>query len=106
MAAERRQHPRIQGPFDATCQGASCHCDARVVDISLGGCFVDVMLQPHVGDRIWVEVRIHGRAERLLGQVVYLDRVQGFAMKFVDNDEQALTALQDMLAGLERPTSH
>jgi PilZ domain len=97
MGDERRQHRRVPGPFDGTCDGAAGRREVRIVDLSIGGCFVDMMSPTRMGELVHVEVRAAGRTARLFGQVVYVDRVQGFAVMFTENDPEQIQQLVEIL---------
>lgn len=100
MAQERRQHRRIQGPFDGTFEGAAGRRQARIVDLSVGGCFVDVLSGPAKGDPVKLELQVGDRKARLRGEVVYVDKVQGFAVRFTENppaETEQLLAILDSL---------
>lgn len=90
--SERRIYQRVPGPFEGRCHDGANFFDARITDISLSGCFVDLLLQPRIGDRMTIDVSLHGQPFRMHGEVVYLDKVQGFAVRFVDNDLSTLEA--------------
>ncbi len=51
-----------------------------------------------VGSRLVTEVHVAEQTFRLASEVVYVDRVQGFAVRFVDNDPGVLEALTKALA--------
>lgn len=97
MEQERRQYPRVQGPFDGTCEGASGRRDVRIVDLSMGGCFVDMLSPTRVGELVKVEIRASGATARLAGQVVYVDSVQGFAVMFTENPPDEIDHLASIL---------
>jgi hypothetical protein len=86
MANERRGAARLVGPFEGSWDGASGRRECRITDLSVGGCFIDTLATQPVGARIRVELTLRGRAFQLPGEVVYVDRVQGFAVKFLDED--------------------
>lgn len=98
MANERRGAARLVGPFEGSWDGASGMRDCRVTDLSVGGCFIDAYASQPVGARIVTEVKLHGQTFRLPAEVVYVDRVQGFAVKFLDQDSPASRQLADAIA--------
>lgn len=95
--SERRIYNRVPGPFEGRCHDGASYYDARITDISLSGCFVDLLLQLRIGDRVTVDVSLHDRPFRLNGEVVYLDKVQGFAVRFVENELPTIEALAEAL---------
>jgi hypothetical protein len=97
MGEERRRHSRVPGPFDGTFGGAAGYRDVRIVDLSLGGCFLDMLSPSRVGEAVTIGIRAGEHRVTLQGQVVYIDKVQGFAVKFVDSDESQLQILSEIL---------
>lgn len=54
----------------------------RVTDLSAGGCFLDAMANPEVGSVTNVTVEFDEQAFTVPATVAYVDRVQGFAVRF------------------------
>jgi hypothetical protein len=102
MTSERRSYKRLSGPYDGGWDGASGMRDCRITDLSPGGCFIDAYASNPVGAKITTEVTLAGRPFRLRAEVVYVDRVQGFAVRFLDDNDpaemKAFTELIDRLA--------
>lgn len=98
MSNERRNFKRLMGPFEGGWDGASGMRDCRVTDLSRGGCFIDAYAANPVGARIVTRVRLDGRDFQLRSEVVYVDRVQGFAVRFRDNEP---ATMKDFVAALE-----
>lgn len=69
------------------------------MDLSLGGCFVDVLSGPAKGDPVKVEIRLGDLVARLTGEAVYVDKVQGFAVRFGENPPEELEHLRAILDG-------
>ena len=92
--ANRRAHERLKGPFDGSWDGSSGMRTCRITDLSAGGCFIDAMASPEAGSNINVSIELDGRKFVLPATVVYVDRVQGFAVSFKPNEPaEALAAL-------------
>lgn len=102
MANERRSTARLVGPFEGSWDGASGMRDCRITDLSVGGCFIDAYASQPVGAKIGVEVKVQDQRFRLPAQVVYVDRVQGFAVKFLEPDAPAGKGLAAAIAALAR----
>ena len=100
MANERRGAARLVGPFEGSWDGASGMRDCRITDLSVGGCFIDAYASQPVGAKIGIELKLHGQSFRLPAQVVYVDRIQGFAVKFLDPDSPASRSLGEAIAAL------
>lgn len=85
----------MPGPFDGGWDGASGMRDCRITDLNAGGCFVDAYASNPVGTKLVTEVRVGGRTFRLASEVVFVDRVQGFGVRFLERD----AALERLLGG-------
>jgi hypothetical protein len=92
--ADRRQHQRLKGPFDGSWDGSSGMRTCRVTDLSAGGCFLDAMASTEVGSSVTVSIQLDGRTFMLPATVAYVDRVQGFAVRFEPSEPaEGLAAL-------------
>ena len=92
--ADRRSHERVKGPFDGSWDGSSGMRTCRVTDLSAGGCFIDAMTSPEVGSSINVSIQMDGRTFVVPATVTYVDRVQGFAVRFTPSEPaEGLAAL-------------
>ena len=100
MANERRSTARLVGPFEGSWDGASGMRDCRITDLSIGGCFIDAYASQPVGARITIEIKLKGQTFRIPSSVVYVDRVQGFAVKFLDEQSPANRELADAITAL------
>lgn len=101
MTTERRHDKRFHGPFDGGWNGESGVRECRITDLSVGGCFVDSLSSNSIGTKVEVFLEIAARTLRLRAEVVYVDKVQGFAVSFTDNDPAVVSVLSDVLAMLE-----
>lgn len=97
MPSERRTYKRLIGPFEGGWDGASGMRECRVTDLSQGGCFIDAYASNPVGAVINTEIKVGGQRFKLRSEVVYVDRVQGFAVRFRDNDPTVLKAFLETL---------
>jgi hypothetical protein len=91
---ERRRHPRVKGPFDATWEGASGRADCRVWDLSVAGCFVESLATQRSGEPMALQINAPEGSARVSGVVVYSVSNQGFAVQFTAVDPEALRVLQ------------
>jgi PilZ domain len=87
MASERRQYVRRPGPFEGSWNGASGQRECRISDLSPGGCFIDCLTTSPPGTAISVTVVFGDARFTVPGEVVYLDRVQGFGVRFLPSDQ-------------------
>ena len=97
MGQELRKHPRLAKPLDATWRGASGGAPCRVADISWGGCFVQCLAEPVVGERTVVSPVIGVRTVDLPGMVVYREKAIGFAIKFDPLTDEQVGVLRTLL---------
>ena len=72
----------------------------RIVDVGQGGCFIDAMSPPPVGASLVVEMTVVGRTLTLPAEVVYVDRIQGFAVRFTNLAAETETALSEIIGEL------
>jgi hypothetical protein len=80
---ERRASPRIRRPFEGSWSGASGATRCRIGDISLGGCFVESLATPVVGEATTVTVTFGDEhSMSFSGTVLYIEKSMGFAVKF------------------------
>jgi PilZ domain len=100
MSSERRIFKRLAGPFEGGWDGASGMRECRVTDLSQGGCFIDAYASNPVGARITTAIKVGGQTFQLRSEVVYVDRVQGFAVRFRDNDPAVMTTFIETIEAL------
>lgn len=92
MNHERRTNLRIPLKLPARYDGLSGRYEARIEDISLGGCFVNARGQVQEGDPITVEINLPtGEWLRLAGKVTAYYPGIGFGVAFGE-----LTPLQEL----------
>ena len=99
MPEERREDPRRAVSVEAWWQGLSGRHEARVSDLSLGGCFIDTLGRAEVGEFMLLAMKLPAGAWlRLRGQVASVDANTGFSVAFTyltEDEQQALAQLLD-----------
>ena len=99
MPDERREDPRRAVSIEAYWEGLSGRHEARVSDLSLGGCFIDTPGKADVGEFILFAVKLPtNKWLRLRGQVASVDPTTGFSLAFTyltEDEQQALAQLLD-----------
>jgi hypothetical protein len=85
----RRRHERLQGPFDGKWDGSSGMRTCRITDLSAGGCFIDALAAPDVGTNTHVTIELDGRRFTVPATVAYVDKIQGFAVRFRASEQTA-----------------
>jgi hypothetical protein len=92
LVPERRAHPRLKGPFEGSWDGSG-RVD-RIIDVSIGGCFVECMTPPPVAQRIRISITFEGRHFSIRGVVLYAERNYGFAVRFEDPPPDLLDLIE------------
>lgn len=94
---ERRSDERVSTNFPAKWGGLEGSHEARIEDLSLGGCFVNTAGRVDVGEIVGVEMKLpSGEWLPLRGEVVSYQQGIGFGIVFpflTDEEEQALREL-------------
>lgn len=93
----RRTDPRLSINLAARWDGGSGAQEARIEDVSLGGCFVNTRGRVDLGEIVIVEIRLPaGDWLQLRGEVVSYQDGIGFGVLFpflTEDEEQALREL-------------
>jgi hypothetical protein len=94
---ERREDERAAVSLEAWWEGQSGRHEARVSDISMGGCFIDTRGAAEAGEFVVFAIRKPtGDWLNLRGQVVSIDRNVGFSVSYAfltDEEQQELKRL-------------
>lgn len=98
--ANRRESDRLPGPFDAWRVGV-LQTPVRIYDISLGGCFVHAMHEQEPGVIVMLQIQlpVEGFLE-LKAETLYRRPGFGFAVRFIDMNDQSRTRLERALQAL------
>ena len=99
MTENRRKSNRTLMNLRARWNGISGQQEARIGDISLGGCFVDSMSRVESGETIDLEVELpSGEWLPLQGQVTSYQESVGFGLQFSDLSDDQEAALKAFLS--------
>ena len=83
MSGERRINERKQILLEARWESLSSRHEARVDDVSLGGCFVNTYAKVELGEHVDLEIQLpSGEWLPLRGQVASYQPGVGFGMSF------------------------
>jgi hypothetical protein len=99
MGSERRQAPRY--PFIADAAVIEISSDtklaAKTSDLSIGGCFLDMLNPTPQGTEVRVRISHEGATFTALGKVVFILPNMGMGVIFtsVEQDQQAIPAKMD-----------
>jgi len=104
MADERRTNERKQILLEAKWRGVSRRHEARVDDVSLGGCFVNTYAQVELGEHIDLQIKLaSGEWLPLRGQVASYQPGVGFGMSFTLISAEETAGLEELIrTGEER----
>lgn len=94
MVKNRRIDERVSTNLPARWDGLSGNHEARIEDLSLGGCFVNTTGRVDVGEVVGVEIKLpSGEWLQLRGEVASYQTGIGFGVLFTfltDDEQQAL----------------
>jgi hypothetical protein len=97
MTEERRTDARISLNLPAKWDGMGGAHEARIEDLSMGGCFVNTVGRVDVGEVVSLEIKLpSGEWLPLRGEVVSYQQGIGFGVLFsflTDDEEQILRTL-------------
>lgn len=97
MENERREDKRASVSIEAWWEGLSGRHEARVSDLSMGGCFIDTLSKAEIGELIVFAIkRPDGKWLHLRGQVASVDAQAGFSLAFTyltEDEERALARI-------------
>ena len=99
--SDRRTEKRWDVCLDAVWDGKSGNYQARVTDLSEGGCYVDSLGEAQVGEVIVFKLQLpEGEWLELTGEVAHQTPPLGFGLRFIDltdDQHERLRALLDQL---------
>jgi hypothetical protein len=102
MDSERRRAPRY--PFIADAEVIEIASDtklsAKTSDVSIGGCFLDMLNPSPEGSEIQVRISHAGTTFTALGRVVFIFPNMGMGVVFTRVEDNQLAALQKWLSEL------
>jgi hypothetical protein len=101
VTTDRRQHPRIVKLFEGRWEGASGSGECRIADLSAGGCFIQTLATPAVGEKTTVTLRLGPSELSLPGKILYVERTIGFAVEFVGMSGAQITQISSVLEALQ-----
>ena len=97
MEQERRNYIRLAKPIEVHLSGAGSGSACRIADISWGGCFVQTMAIPAIGERTVISIPAGDRAVALEGTVIYQEKPIGFGMQFDPLTADQVAVLAELL---------
>lgn len=103
MTTERRQHERVVRLFEGRWKGASGSGECRIADLGAGGCFIQTLAMPAVGEKTVVTVKIGDTEITFPGKIIYVEKAMGFAVQFQDIPKDDLDDLARLVLALQAP---
>ena len=102
MPEERRSNKRKRLLLEARWKSMSSSHEARVEDLSLGGCFVDTLGRVEHNEAVDLEIRLaSGEWLALRGQVASYQPGVGFGMSFTSLSKDKVAALNELMSSLQ-----
>jgi hypothetical protein len=102
MPDERRINRRKRILLEAKWKGVSRRHEARVDDVSLGGCFVNTYAQAELGEHIDLEIQLaSGEWLTVGGHVASYQPGVGFGMSFTSLSDEETAALEELIKTAE-----
>lgn len=99
---DRRRDKRWDVCLDAVCDSRSGNFTARVTDLSEGGCYIDSLNQPNVGDVLNLKLQLpNGDSLELTGEVAHQTPPLGFGLRFVKPTDEQLKKLRLLIEHLQ-----
>lgn len=74
--------------------------EARISDVSVGGCYIDSIADVSVGEEISFELRLpSGASVPVRGKVAYVLAGNGFGVSFTSLPDESLEIIERMVGG-------
>ena len=95
---ENRTQIRFEVSLTARWEGSASGQNVRIGDLSLGGCYIDTILEVTVGEKMFLNIqKPNGEWLELRGVVAHHYPRLGFGVRFVDLDENQLRQIRALL---------
>ena len=94
-----RKHERVPILTEIVLESASGKRDARISDLSMGGCFVDTIITARVGEPVSLKMTLPpGYVVEVTGNIAYVLDGCGFGVSFTDLSTVAMKSIEQFLA--------
>jgi hypothetical protein len=101
--SDRRSEYRYEVCLDAIWEGT--RNNARVTDISEGGCYIDSISEAYIGEQLHFKVQLpNGEWFDLTGEVAHHVTRLGFGLRFVNLDNKQMQTLRWLIRSLNDST--
>jgi hypothetical protein len=102
MGGERRSSERKHVLLEAKWESMSRSHEARIDDVSLGGCFVNTYGHVELNEAVNLQIlRPSGGWLRIQGRVASYQPTVGFGMAFDSLNEEQMTVLRELIFSAE-----
>ena len=102
MNGERRRNERKRVLLEAKWESMSRTHEARVDDVSLGGCFVNTFGRVEPNEAVNLQIQLpSGEWLALRGEVASYHPGVGFGLAFTSLTEEEIAALKELMATVE-----
>lgn len=99
MRDERRSNKRKRLLLEAIWESMSRAHEARIDDVSMGGCFVNTLGRVELNEAVSLQIRLpSGEWLPLRGHVTSSQTGVGFGMSFNSLSEREIAALKDLMS--------
>ena len=99
---ERRSEYRYEVCLDAAWEGT--RSNARVTDVSEGGCYVDSVCEAYIGEPLTISMLLpNNEWFEVTGEVAHHITRLGFGLKFVNLSNLQLQTVRWLIAALHEP---
>jgi PilZ domain len=98
MSDNQRQYERKEMVAEAALEFSSGKYEARISEISLGGCYVDSIASVVEGEPISLTIRSGGASQPFTGVIAYLLPGFGFGIRFTNLTDEHLSFLQKVIS--------
>lgn len=106
MSNERRSSQRKRILLEAKWESMSATHEARVDDVSLGGCFLNTFGRVELGEEVNLQLQLpSGSWLALHGRVATYQPGVGFGLSFPSLTEEQTAELQELIATVEEKFS-
>lgn len=93
-----REYVRFPFPMEIMLEFSSGNREGRVSDLSLGGCFVDSIMDVSEGEQISLDLRLpSGVWLKLSGKIMYTMQGFGFGIQFTNLSTEQIESLEDAI---------
>ena len=95
----QRKHDRVTIFTEIVLNSASGNRDARISDLSAGGCFVDTIVTARVGEEVSLKMTLPpGDVIEVTGNVAYVFDGTGFGVSFTSLSDSARKSIEEFVA--------